>query len=56
MCENTLWWSTPSHAMIISAYDYYEKDFLCAGHSNERQALPLLEAIENYDSVRILCF
>jgi hypothetical protein len=44
--------------MIISAYDTSNKDFKLAGHSNERQALPLLDAISpaygDYDYFEIL--
>ncbi|MDT3427293.1 hypothetical protein J2Z22_002844 [Paenibacillus forsythiae] len=38
----------PTHVMIISGYDSTNKDFLLAGHSNNRQAYPLLTAISNY--------
>lgn len=38
----------PTHIMIISAYDSKNYDFKLAGHSNERQAYPLLSAIQNY--------
>lgn len=56
LCNNTLWWSTPSHAMIVSAYDFTDRDYLCAGHSNMRRDLPLVTAVSGYDSVRIYCF
>ncbi|WP_369899725.1 amidase domain-containing protein [Bacillus manliponensis] len=50
------WMTTPSHLMIISRYDPNKKDFLLAGHSNERQALPVLEAIASgpYDYIEFL--
>lgn len=56
LCNKTLWWTTPAHAMIISAYDGVNKDFLCAGHSNMRQDYPLVTAVANYDVVQIYCF
>ncbi|WP_028594103.1 amidase domain-containing protein [Paenibacillus assamensis] len=40
--------TTPTHLMIISGYDTNTKDFLLAGHSNERQAHPLLTAMSDY--------
>ncbi|WP_158587593.1 amidase domain-containing protein [Neobacillus notoginsengisoli] len=46
--------TTPTHLMIISAYDSYNKDFLLAGHSRERQAYQLLNAISAYSYVEIL--
>jgi hypothetical protein len=50
--------TTPTHLMIISDYDSTNKDYKVAGHSNERQALPLLDAISvsygNYDYFEIL--
>jgi len=50
-------WSTiPTHAMIISLYDYTNKDFLLAAHSNERQAYPLLSAIGAYSAVEFISF
>lgn len=48
------WITVPTHAMIISGYDTVNKDFLLAGHSNPRQAYPLLSAISAYQSIRIL--
>lgn len=56
LCNKTLWWTTPKHAMIVSAYDTTNWDFLCAGHSNMRKDLPLVTAVSNYDVVRIYCF
>lgn len=44
----------PTHAMIISDYDVNNYDFKLAGHSNERQAYPLLTAISNYSYIDIL--
>ncbi|WP_243653077.1 amidase domain-containing protein [Tumebacillus sp. BK434] len=41
----------PSHVMIISGYDATNQDFLLAGHSNNRQALPLLSAISGYSYI-----
>lgn len=48
------WVTIPTHLMIISAYDTVDKDFKLAGHSNERQALPLLTAIYDYSYIEIL--
>lgn len=50
------WITTPTHLMIISDYDTYNKDFRMAGHSNERQALPVLTALSSgpYDYVEFL--
>jgi hypothetical protein len=53
------WVTIPTHAMIISRYDSTNKDFKLAGHSNERQAYPLLDALENntsYVAVEFICF
>jgi hypothetical protein len=55
LCKKTLWWTTPTHAMIITRYDSTNKDFLLAGHSQPRQQHPLLTAISNYSQVRFLC-
>ncbi|WP_078379144.1 amidase domain-containing protein [Sutcliffiella halmapala] len=44
----------PTHLMIVSAYDTTNKDFLLAGHSNERQAYPLLSARSGYSQIEIL--
>lgn len=46
--------SIPTHAMIISSYDHNTKDFKLAGHSNNRQAHPLLTAISDYSSINII--
>lgn len=46
--------TVPTHLMIISAYDSANKDFKLAGHTNNRQALPLLEARLNYSTIEIL--
>lgn len=56
LCNKTLWWTTPAHAMIVSAYDFTERDYLCAGHSNMRRDLPLVTAVSGYDVVQIYCF
>ncbi len=56
LCNSTLWWTTPAHAMIVSAYDFTDRDYLCAGHSNVRRDLPLVTAVSGYDVVRIYCF
>ncbi|MEC0137611.1 amidase domain-containing protein [Paenibacillus macerans] len=45
----------PTHIMIVSAYDTNNEDFKLAGHSNERQAYPLLDAIEAYAQVEFFC-
>lgn len=45
--------TVPTHAMIISAYDNTNKDFKLAGHSTERQAYALLDAISNYSCIDI---
>jgi energy-coupling factor transporter ATP-binding protein EcfA2 len=50
------WITIPTHAMIISRYDTANKDFKLAGHSNERQAYPLLSAIANYSEVEFISF
>lgn len=55
LCKRTLWWTTPSHAMIITEYDTTNRDFKLAGHTTARQAYPLLDAIDNYAVVRIYC-
>ena len=55
LCKKTLWWTTPSHAMIITQYDNTNQDFKLAGHTSDRQAYPLLTAIANYAQVRFLC-
>jgi len=44
------WITWPSHAMIISQYDTVNHDFKLAGHSNERQAYPLIDALNNNSS------
>ncbi|GKX31552.1 hypothetical protein SH1V18_40320 [Vallitalea longa] len=44
----------PKHAMIISGYDDENEDFLLAGHSNNRQAYELLNAIDNYIVVEFI--
>lgn len=41
----------PTHVMIISEYDSTNSDFLLAGHSNNRQAYPLLSAITDYSYI-----
>jgi len=41
----------PTHIMIISGYDSANGDFLLAGHSNNRQAYPLLNAISDYSYI-----
>lgn len=46
--------TVPTHLMIISSYDTGNFDFKLAGHSNERQAYPMLNAIGNYVHVEIL--
>ncbi|WP_156424371.1 amidase domain-containing protein [Bacillus sp. FJAT-27445] len=46
--------TVPTHVMIISDYDNNNSDFKLAGHSNERQALPLLTAISDYAHLEIL--
>ncbi len=46
--------TVPTHLMIISAYDSSNKDFLLAGHTNNRQAYPLLSAISSYSQIEIL--
>ncbi|WP_309298661.1 amidase domain-containing protein [Vallitalea longa] len=48
------WISMPKHAMIISGYDDENEDFLLAGHSNNRQAYELLNAIDNYIVVEFI--
>ncbi|MBT2286508.1 amidase domain-containing protein [Paenibacillus polymyxa] len=48
------WITTPTHLMIISDLDGLNRDFKLAGHSNERQAYPLLSAIKSYDYIEIL--
>ncbi|EPR08100.1 amidase domain-containing protein [Ruminiclostridium papyrosolvens] len=48
--------TVPTHCMIISRYDTVNKDFLLAGHSNERQAHPLLTAIDAYACVEFITF
>lgn len=48
--------SIPTHAMIISAYDSVNRDFLLAGHSRERQAYPLLSAISSYAEIEFIEF
>lgn len=45
------WITYPTHVMIISDYDLNNKDFKLAGHSKERQAYPLLQAITGYSYV-----
>lgn len=45
-------WAT--HIMIISGYDTPNSDFLLAGHSNNRQAYPLLTAIDSYSYIEFL--
>ncbi len=44
----------PTHLMIISRYDSSNKDFLLAGHTNNRQAYPLLDAIDSYSQIEFL--
>lgn len=46
--------TVPTHLIIISRYDSTKKDFLLAGHSNERQAYPLLTARSGYSQIEIL--
>lgn len=53
LCTSTLWWTKPSHAMIITGYDTANYDFRLAGHTYSRQDYPLLSAIENYASIRV---
>lgn len=48
------WVTVPTHLMIISEFDTTNKDFKLAGHSNERQAYPLLSAISDYSYIEIL--
>lgn len=48
------WVTSPTHVMIISRYDSTNRDFLLAGHSYNRQARPLLTAIDSYSSIEIL--
>lgn len=46
--------TVPTHAMINSKKDSKNYDFKLAGHSNERQAYPLLKAIESYAEIEVL--
>lgn len=48
--------TVPTHCMIISKYDYSNQDFLLAGHSNNRQAYPLLQAISSYAEIEFISF
>lgn len=48
--------TVPTHVMIISSYDTSNKDFKLAGHSRERQAYPLLDAVGSYSEVEFICF
>lgn len=48
--------TVPTHVMIISKYDAANKDFLLAGHSNIRQAHPLLTAISGYAEIQFVKF
>lgn len=50
------WITYPTHAMIISQYDVANSDFKLAAHSHERQAYPLLQAINDYVGVKFFLF
>lgn len=55
LCKTILWFTIPYHAMIVSDYDFDNGDLKLAGDSNPRKAYPLLEAIQDYDAVRMIC-
>lgn len=46
----------PTHIMIISQYDSVNKDFLLAGHSQQRQKYPALSAISGYVNIEFISF
>lgn len=50
------WITVATHVMIITEYDSTNKDFKLAGHSNERQAYPLLDAIKAYSNIDFYSF
>ena len=53
--SGTVWWSSPSHVVIITAYDTVNKDFKYSGHNNDRLNKPLLDVIGDYYRVRFIC-
>lgn len=53
--SGTVWWSSPAHVVIITAYDTTNKDFKYSGHNNDRLNKPLLDVINDYYRVRFIC-
>lgn len=45
LCSVGGWVQFPQHAMIISRYNSNNKDFLLAGHTNERRDYPLMNIL-----------
>jgi len=53
--STTGWWNTPSHVVMITAYDSTNKDFLYCGHNCDRYNYSLLSAVTNYSYIRFIC-
>ena len=53
--SSTVWWQTPAHVVIITAYDSTNKDFLYCGHNTNRYNWPLLSVMSGYSYIRFIC-
>ena len=53
--SSTVWWQTPAHVVIITAYDSTNKDFLSCGHNTNRYNWPLLSVMSGYSYIRFIC-